>query len=106
MIVLKPRAVLWDMDGTLIDSEEFHWLAWRDTMAGEGVHLTHDQFLATFGLRNDSIIPQWLSAAANAESIVRVGDAKELAYRGLVQTHGMLPLPGVERWLRELHSDG
>ena len=27
------RAVLWDMDGTLVDSAEYHWRAWRDTMA-------------------------------------------------------------------------
>jgi beta-phosphoglucomutase-like phosphatase (HAD superfamily) len=25
-------AVLWDMDGTLVDSEEYHWLSWRKTM--------------------------------------------------------------------------
>lgn len=31
------RAVLWDLDGTLIDSEELHWLSWRDTMADEGI---------------------------------------------------------------------
>ena len=30
------RAVLWDMDGTLIDSAEYHWLTWRDTLAGRG----------------------------------------------------------------------
>ncbi|HZW92763.1 MAG TPA: hypothetical protein VFF64_07410 [Candidatus Eremiobacteraceae bacterium] len=24
------RAVLWDMDGTLIDSEDLHWNSWRD----------------------------------------------------------------------------
>ena len=41
-------AVLWDMDGTLVDSEEYHWLSWRDTMASEGVAITHDQFLKTF----------------------------------------------------------
>ena len=27
------RAVLWDMDGTLVDSAEYHWQAWRDTMS-------------------------------------------------------------------------
>ena len=25
-------AVLWDMDGTLVDSEEYHWISWRDTL--------------------------------------------------------------------------
>ena len=34
------KAVLWDLDGTLVDSEEFHWLSWRDTMRAEGVELT------------------------------------------------------------------
>lgn len=36
----ERRGVLWDMDGTLIDSEEFHWLAWRDSMKGEGIAIT------------------------------------------------------------------
>ena len=30
------KAVLWDLDGTLVDSAEFHWRAWRDVMAEEG----------------------------------------------------------------------
>ncbi|PYS77824.1 MAG: HAD family hydrolase, partial [Acidobacteria bacterium] len=24
-----PRAALWDVDGTLIDSSEYHWLSWQ-----------------------------------------------------------------------------
>ena len=56
-------AVLWDLDGTLVDSEQYHWLAWRDTMAAEGVALTHADFLKTFGLRNDAIVPQWIPGA-------------------------------------------
>jgi len=38
------RAVLWDMDGTLIDSEEFHWISWRDTLAKEGIAVTMSSF--------------------------------------------------------------
>ena len=26
------RAVLWDLDGTLADTEEYHWLAWQRVM--------------------------------------------------------------------------
>jgi beta-phosphoglucomutase-like phosphatase (HAD superfamily) len=58
----SARAVLWDMDGTLIDSEEFHWISWRNTMANEGIAITHEQFLASSGQRNDSIIPRWPGA--------------------------------------------
>ena len=85
----EVRAVLWDMDGTLIDSEEFHWISWRDTMDKEGIPITHEQFLATFGQRNDSILQQWLGPAASAERIERIGSAKELRYRELVRRHGM-----------------
>ncbi len=27
------KSVLWDLDGTLVDSEQYHWFAWRDTMS-------------------------------------------------------------------------
>jgi len=100
------RAVLWDMDGTLIDSEEFHWICWRDTMAKEGIVITRQQFLASFGQRNDAIIPRWLGAAATPDRIERIENAKEELYRHLVRTKGVSPLPGVASWLQRLHSEG
>lgn len=100
------RAVLWDMDGTLIDSEEFHWISWRDTLAEEGITITHEQFLSSFGQRNDSILPQWLGAAASPERMARIARAKEELYRDLVRRNGISPLPGVADWVRRLHKDG
>src|SRR5271166_3549260 len=100
------RAVLWDMDGTLINSEEFHWISWRDTMANEGITITHEQFLSSFGQRNDSIIPRWLGAASNPDRIARITDAKEELYRHLVRESGISPLPGVASWVHRLHDQG
>ena len=100
------RAVLWDMDGTLIDSEQFHWISWRDTLAEEGITITHEQFLSSFGQRNDSILPQWLGAAASPERMARIANAKEELYRHLVRRNGISPLPGVGDWVRRLHKDG
>lgn len=100
------RGVLWDMDGTLIDSEEFHWISWRDTMADQGVPITREQFLSSFGQRNDSIIPRWLGAASTPERVERISHAKEELYRDLIRKHGMSPLPGVSDWVRRLHEEG
>ena len=100
------KAVLWDMDGTLVNSEELHWISWRNTMAKEGVVITREQFLSTFGQRNDSIIPAWLGSAASAERIERLGQAKEDLYRDLVQRIGIAPEPGVATWLDRLQKHG
>jgi HAD superfamily hydrolase (TIGR01509 family) len=100
------RAVLWDMDGTLIDSEEFHWVSWRNTLANEGIAITREQFLFSFGQRNDSIIPRWLGAAATPERIERISNAKEELYRYLLRRQGIAPLPGVGNWVHRLHQEG
>ena len=103
---MDVRAVLWDMDGTLIDSEEFHWISWREALAREGITISYDQFLASFGQRNDSIIPRWLGAASTPERVEAIAKAKEERYRGLVRTKGIPALPGVARWVHRLHQQG
>lgn len=100
------RAVLWDVDGTLIDSSEYHWLAWREALAGEGMALTREQFAAVFGRRNDEILRGYFGADYSAADVVRVGDAKEELYREFVSVRGIKLLPGVGRWLERLREEG
>ena len=101
-----PRAVLWDLDGTLVDSGDYHWRAWRDTMKPEGVELTYEQFLDSFGQKNDRILTAWMGGAATPDVIRRVGDAKEALYRQLAASEGLAPLPGAAEWIERLHADG
>lgn len=98
--------MLWDLDGTLVDSEEFHWLSWRDTMRVEGVELTYPQFLASFGQRNDRIVPAWLGPDVDVARMNRIGEEKEAEYRRLAETHGLKPLPGAMEWLAALKASG
>ena len=100
------KAVLWDLDGTLVDSAEFHWRAWRDVMAEEGLPITHDQFVHSFGKRNDLILSGWLGEDADPERMHRLSEVKEARFRALVQTHGIEPLPGVRAWVTRLHAEG
>lgn len=97
--------MLWDLDGTLADSREFHWRAWRDTMREAGVEITEAQFLASFGRRNDAILSKWFNGAVAADRIREIGDAKEALYRRLIQDEGIDPLPGAIEWLRRLHGE-
>ncbi len=88
-----------------MDSEEYHWLSWRDTVAAEGISITYEQFLVSFGQRNDAIIPAWLPEASPRQ-IQLIGDAKEVEFRRLVRERGINALPGVTAWVERLGEQG
>jgi beta-phosphoglucomutase len=98
------RAVLWDMDGTLIDSAEYHWITWHDALAELGVELTRESFNGWFGSRNDRILRRYFGDDFPLDEIARIGELKESRYRALVREQGIALLPGVERWLRTLQQ--
>ena len=99
-------AVLWDLDGTLVDSEEYHWQAWKEILDREGISLTRPQFLSSFGQRNDAILRAWLGEDVSLELIRKIGDDKEAHYRELVRMQGLAPLPGAAEWVERLHLEG
>ena len=100
------KAVLWDLDGTLVDSADFHWQAWRDTCAAEGAPITYEQFVQSFGNRNDRILRSWLGDQIEPDRMTRLSEAKEAQFRELVRAHGISPLPGVREWLTRLADQG
>ena len=100
------QAVLWDLDGTLVDSAEYHWRAWLETMSLEGVALARADFEASFGQRNDAILSRWLGPDATPERIARVGAEKEEVYRRLMHEGGLDPLPGADAWVERLRRGG
>jgi beta-phosphoglucomutase len=89
-----------------VDSEEYHWQAWRDILAPEELSITYEQFLASFGRKNDPIMRDWLGDGYTPERAARLADTKEAEYRRLVAAHGLTPLPGAREWLTRLHDAG
>jgi beta-phosphoglucomutase len=51
----KLEAVIWDMDGVIADTIEYHFQAWKEEFAKKGVEYTEERFLRFFGQRNDMI---------------------------------------------------
>lgn len=98
--------MLWDLDGTLVDSGELHWVAWHDAMAAEGVPITREMFEATFGWKNDPILRRWLGDDASEDRKVAIADGKERAYRAALRQAGLAPLPGAREWVERLHAAG
>jgi HAD superfamily hydrolase (TIGR01509 family) len=98
--------VLWDLDGTLIDSAEQHYAAWRDTLAELGRGHSREEFAGFFGRRNDVVLAEMFGHDLPPEEATRIADDKEERYRGLVRAGGLEPLPGVMAWLSRLKEQG
>ncbi|WP_437960636.1 HAD family phosphatase [Sorangium sp. So ce119] len=106
MSLSKPKAVLWDLDGTLVDSSEHHFIAWREALAAEGRSYDHADHDAVFGMRNDDLLRRLIGPEIPEAEIARIADVKERHYRKLVSESGVEPLPGVRAWLSALPRSG
>jgi HAD superfamily hydrolase (TIGR01509 family) len=101
-----PCGVLWDLDGTLIDSAAQHYAAWRDTLAERGREHPREEFARFFGRRNDVILREMFGDELSFGEAARIAEDKEERYRRLVRTGGLDPLPGVMDWLSRLREQG
>ena len=106
------NAVIWDVDGTLVDTAELHFYAWATLTRLLQAPFTRAYFNATFGQRNADIVPGILGTAHpdgtpyTAEEIEAVGEAKEALYRGAARRQGVKLLPGAHALLGGLQSAG
>ena len=98
-------AAIWDMDGTLVDTAELHFLAWEEVCREHGRDFTRDDFAATFGQRNPEIIRKLFGERFDDAGIAALGDRKEVLYRAAAEK-GVELLPGVHHLLDELHRAG
>jgi len=97
--------ILWDMDGTLVDTAELHYNAWVTLARDVGRPFTRADFTATFGRRNPEIIRQVFDPASTDDAVAKLGARKEELYRAEAR-HGITLLPGVRALLEGLHAAG
>ena len=98
------KAVLWDMDGVLVDTAPFHYQAWRALFAGLGKDLSDEEFRRSFGLRNDDILRANLGDMPPAR-LRELGRRKEELFREAIRGK-VQPLPGAVALVRRLRESG
>src|SRR5262245_5249078 len=105
MMVSQDRAVIWDVDGTLVDTAELHYQAWVALAGQLGKPFTRADFAGTFGWRNPESIPKVFGTAYTDRAIADLGARKEELYRAAAG-HGVELLPGARALLEGLHAAG
>ena len=83
--VAEIRALLFDMDGVLVDSNPLHRLTWSEYNRRHGIETTEAMQRRMYGKRNDEIVRDFFGDALTPEEIFRHGAAKEALYREMLQ---------------------
>lgn len=99
------RGVLWDMDGVLVDTVEYHFQAWAEILDRYGKHLSREEFAPAIGKNNDETLRMLLSSWKSIERPEDLFMEKELAFCESIRGRARL-LPGVAKWLIRLQDMG
>jgi beta-phosphoglucomutase family hydrolase len=96
----KIRALIFDMDGVIVDSNPWHRTAWRDYNLGLGIEMTETMQQQMYGKRNDELIREFFGPHLSDSEIFAHGAAKEKLYRQTIAPHINDSLvPGIREFL-------
>jgi beta-phosphoglucomutase len=100
------QAIIWDLDGVIVDSSQQHRRSWQQVAAETGVTFTDDDFWATFGRSNAAIIPLHWGAHLTPAQIDSLANRKEAAFRDILRKEGLRALPGALELMQEARAAG
>lgn len=96
-------AILWDMDGVLVNTGEYHYAAWKQTFDELGIPFSKEQFRATFGMNNAGILEIIYERKLPSEQERQISERKEKLFRDAVKGNAKL-LPGIAEALENFSA--
>ena len=101
---MKSFAVIFDMDGVIIDSNPYHKISLRQFCEKYGYHLSDEELIRKiYGRTNKEWIAS-LFGALTREELVRYGEEKEALFREIYKKD-IQPLPGLPQFLKSLQEN-
>ncbi len=81
---MPPSAVIFDVDGVLVDSYQPHFSGWKQMLAELGEPFTEATFRETFGRTNADIFASLFAGKYSDAEVQEAADRKEALYRKLI----------------------
>ena len=100
---MTPKAILWDNDGVLVDTEHLYFQATQHVLASAGVDLTEEQYIAHFLVNGRGAWHLLEERGVGADEIARLRDERNDLYGRLLR-QGPRAIPGVAETLRQLRG--
>ena len=82
---MQTPAVIFDMDGVLVDSYHAHFESWRGVYSDLGIEYTEAAFAADFGRTSRDILRRTLGDGLTDDRIRELDDRKEAVYREIIR---------------------
>lgn len=98
------RAVLFDIDGTLVDSNDMHVLAWEEAFAGIGAGFDRRTIHDQIGKGTDMLVPTLLPDADEGTQ-EKLGDAHGDVFKARFLRE-VRPFPGAHDLLARVRAEG
>jgi HAD superfamily hydrolase (TIGR01509 family) len=99
------RAVIFDVDGTLVDSNDQHARAWVDAFAEYGYAVTFEQVRPLIGMGGDRVLPILTGRSADEPKSKKIAERRDAIFGERYLPH-VRPLPGARDLLLRLKADG
>jgi HAD superfamily hydrolase (TIGR01509 family) len=103
---MPVRGVIFDLDGTLVDTNAAHAEAWRRAFADQGYDVPLDRIRPEIGKGGDKLLPAVIGDAATKKNGEALKKGNGDHYKQLAGGQTFPVLPGAEALLAELRRRG
>jgi len=101
---MDARAVIFDLDGTLIDNNAYHLIAWKKYLENLGIDIAEDEYRKHInGRTNKDAIEYIYKRKMTDEEAMVFALEKEAVYREIYLSH-IKPVTGLPELLETLHQ--
>ncbi|MBA7689352.1 Beta-phosphoglucomutase [subsurface metagenome] len=101
----NKKAVIWDMDGIIVDTAQYHHKGWQIVFQKRGANYTKADFWRNTGKRSDAIIRSILGEKISQGEIMAIIQEKDENFRQLMRQN-IRPFPGVIKLITSLKEHG
>jgi beta-phosphoglucomutase len=103
---MSLAAAIFDLDGTLIDNNIYHIIAWKEYLKRNGRELTDEEYKSNFNGRTNRDVVEYLHGRKMTdEEAAPFYLEKEAMYREIYQPY-INPVPGLLDLLKQLQTNG